>query len=400
MAFALSPNIVVNSVEIRAYPLFLLFSCGSFFFFIEVLKQNKVIRPVIGLALCLILAMYTHFYGIVLAAVLLSVLLLVTWQIYEKLKLIIFAGGLIGIATIGLVPFVLASVSVSNSPSMTEGTRFYLRDTIRLGYRLIGHPTMMSQIVVIIVLISIATLLIISLKIGTKNSQVHKGLWLSLLLGLTVITVANFVFFKFNPTTPHYNLWMVPNFYLILASSLDIVKRGDFLNKLALAAVALLIIANIYATSQLIAHSEYFSHGPHRQLVSTIQRLGVEKVSTIYEKSSRDWGFAYFPLHYEFNQSLSQYLYQQKVTPGIAVRKLPKDTTYIDPMNLTTPYIMIIQIKQHNAQEVKQQIRVRHPIAVDGIISQILKSSNLWQVVGREIFPGFIAAEIVILKKK
>jgi 4-amino-4-deoxy-L-arabinose transferase-like glycosyltransferase len=403
LAFGLSPNIVVNSVEIRAYPLFLLFSCGSFFFFIEILKQPQAMttKHIAGLVFCLILAMYTHFYGVVLAAVLLSVLLLITWQVHGKIKSVIFASGIMGIAVIGLLPFIVTSVTISDGSEVANEARFYLKDTIRLMYRLIGHPTMsMNYIAVGMAFVAITSLLMISLKSRDKTDLVSKGLWLSLILGLIVVTVANFLFFKFNPTTPHYNLWMVVNLFFLLACSFGVTNQKPHLSKFAFIAALMLIMAHTYSISQLMIYSDHFSHGPHRHISAMVQRLGTEQVSVIYEKQNRTWGFVYFPLRYEFKQKLPQYLIQPEPSQGVTVRQLPKETASIDSVTLTTPYLMVVQVKQQDAQAVKQQIRFGHQPMPEGAISDALKKSKQWQRVNSEIFPGFVTAEVVTFKKQ
>ena len=78
LVFALSPNVTYLAVEIRAYPLFLLTSAGAFHAFLGLLpcSTDRQTNSWIALILWLLLGIYTHFFGIVLAGSILSVLFL------------------------------------------------------------------------------------------------------------------------------------------------------------------------------------------------------------------------------------------------------------------------------------------------------------------------------------
>ncbi len=392
--FGLSPNVLVTAVEIRAYPLFLLLSAGSFWFFTRILAQPDKYRwqHITGLVLCLILAMYTHFYGVVLAGALLSACLLVVWYAKGRCWPIIISIGIVGIALLGLTPFVLNAFSVSHSATEKN----YLYGIVRLLYRLFVHPTMgVNQIVVGVAVVSAMILGLLAIPIK-KDNYVQKGIWLALIVGFITVVATHFVLSSFGATAPSYNIWMLPGVYLLLACGLAVTYKQR-LRKLAIVAAVLLIGANGFAASQLIIHGEYFAHGPHQKIASLIHRLGSDKVSIIYENSNVPIG--YFPLRYEFGSQLPQYLHKSGDIENINVLRLPKKDSKLDPLTLASPFVLVIRARQQYAKELRQQIHYGDKATPEGPVSLAFRQSERWQFIENHLFVAFVAADVVFFEQ-
>lgn len=399
--FGLSPNVLITSVEIRAYPLFLLLAVVSYWFFTRILAQPDKYRwqHIAGLVLCLILAMYTHFFGLVLAGALLSACLLMVWYAKGRCWPIIIGIGIVGIAMLGLISFVLSAFSFSHS--VTE--KNYLYGIAHLLYRLFAHPTMaVNQMAVGVTLISAFILGLLAIP-RKKDNFVQNGIWLALVVGFVTVVAANFVFSSFGTTTPHYNLWMLPGVYLLLAGGLAVTYQRS-LRKLAIVAAVLLIGANGFAASQLILRGEYFAHGPHQKMASLIRQLGSDKVSIVYENivdenSGKSWGMVYFPLRYEFGSQLPQYLQESGDIGNFNVLKLPKRTLSVEPTILTSPFVLVIRSRKQHTKDLVRQIRYGDKATPDGAVSFAFRQSERWQFVENHLFVAFVAADVVIFEQ-
>jgi len=392
--FGLSPNVLVTSVEIRAYPLFLLLSACSFWFFTRILAQPDKYRwqHIAGLLLSLVLAMYTHFYGVVLAGALLSACLLVVWYAKGRSWPIIISIGIVGIAMLGLIPFVLTAFSFSHSATEKN----YLYSIVRLLYRLFVHPTMaVNQMAVGIALISAIILGLLAIP-RKKDNTVQNGIWLALIVGFMTVVIANFVFSSFGATAPSYNSWMLPGVYLLLAGGLAVTYQRS-LRKLAIIAAVLLIGANGFATSQLIIHGEYFAHGPHQKIANLIRHLGSDKVSIVYENSNVPIG--YFPLRYEFGSQLPQYLHESDDSGKINVLRLLKKATSVEPTTLTSPFVLVIRARAQYTKDLVRQIHYGDKATPDGVVSLAFKQSENWQLIENHLFVAFVAADVVIFEQ-
>ncbi len=399
--FGLSPNVLVTSVEIRAYPLFLLLSAASYWFFTRILAQPDKYRwqHIAGLVLCLILAMYTHFFGLVLAGALLSACLLVVWYAKGRCWPIIISIGIVGIAMLGLIPFVLTAFSFSHSAAEKN----YLYGIVRLLYRLFVHPSMgVNQVIVGVAAVSVIILGLLAIP-RKKESYVQNGIWLALVVGFVTVVTANFVFSSFGATASHYNLWMLPGVYLLLAGGLAVTYQRS-LRKLAIVAAVLLIGANGFAASQLIIHGEYFAHGPHQKIASLIRQLGSDKVSIVYENivdenSGKAWGMVYFPLRYEFGSQLPQYLQESADIGNLNVLKLPKRAPSVDPTTLTSPFVLVIRARTQHTKDLVPQIRYGDKATPDGPVSLAFRQSEHWQLIKNRLFVALVAADVVIFEQ-
>lgn len=400
--FGLSPNVLITAVEIRAYPLFLLLATASYWFFTRILAQPDKYhwQHLVGLVLCLILAMYTHFFGLVLAGALLTAGLLMVWYAKGRCWPIIISIGLIGIAVLGLIPFVLNAFSVSDGAAADKN---YFYGIARLLYRLFVHPTMgVSQVVVGIAAVSAAILGLLAIP-RKKDNYVQQGIWLALAVGFVTVVTANFVFSTFGAVAPHYNLWMLPGVNLLLAGGLAVIFQQS-LRKLAIVAAVLLIGANGFAASQLFIHGEYFAHGPHQKVASLIRHLRPDRVSIVYENitdenSGKSWGMIYFPLRYEFGSQLPQYLQKSDDVGNTDLLKLPERTLDVEPTTLTSPVVLVIRARSQKTKDIVWQIHHGDKATPEGQVSQAFRQSERWKFIESHLFVAFVAADVVVFEQ-
>ena len=123
----------------------------------------------------------------------------------------------VGLAALGLIPFVLASAGMSSpTPDGGEGK---LTGLVRLAYRQFSHPSLMVWPIAVAVagvgflMAGIAAL--VPKKAGQRESI---GLLLVLVSGGIVVALAQLAQSHFRAASPSYNVWMLPTLALLLAS--------------------------------------------------------------------------------------------------------------------------------------------------------------------------------------
>ena len=159
LCLALSPNVCTTAVEIRAYPLFLLISAGALRSAVGIACAETSQRTIawLGLGAWLLLGLFTHFFGVVLAAAMLVGLAAHRLYLRRPLAPLAILGAALALAAVGLVPFAKASAEIS---AVSERNRVY--EVVQLLYRLVAHPAMATHRVVALVALAAAAALAIA----------------------------------------------------------------------------------------------------------------------------------------------------------------------------------------------------------------------------------------------
>ena len=119
----LSPKLLRTGVEIRAYPIFFAVTCAQITVFLKLVPKASVLplgAQVIDIkllaafaSLCLI-AIFTHFYGIVSTAAFFFALGCSFAGSFRSLAALGVSGGVILLASSGLIPFITSAVDMSS----------------------------------------------------------------------------------------------------------------------------------------------------------------------------------------------------------------------------------------------------------------------------------------------
>jgi len=171
-----SPILMVQSVEIRAYPLFFTFSAWAIWYFSELIlspEPQRTIRQHVLFGVFLLLAAYTHFFGMVAAACLLTALFVHHLWLRHPIKPVLVTGGTVFVLSLASAPFILAAVGASGEGrTIAEALSFsdIGRDAGWLGFRLFFHPVVLSVPVVLAVsLIGIGGLICLAFVRGLSD---------------------------------------------------------------------------------------------------------------------------------------------------------------------------------------------------------------------------------------
>ena len=149
LLMALSPNVITTGVEIRAYPLLILTAAGAFYGLVRRLAMpagSEDRRWLALIAAAGLAASYTHFFGLVVCGGTLLAALVMSRARGERLGPVLVAIAAVAVLAVGLGPFVLNSVTVSEPGQDQQAGAVAIRDRLvnlaRLGYRQYGHPSL------------------------------------------------------------------------------------------------------------------------------------------------------------------------------------------------------------------------------------------------------------------
>lgn len=396
---SLSPNVIVNAVEIRSYPLFLLFSAGGFFFLMGLIASpaQRQGRWLLGMAACAVLAMYTHFFGLLLAGSLFTAAFLVRWLSRRPIAATAAAGAITLLAGMGLWPFVHAAFRKSGgnwtppAPDLSDLATFIYRG-------LFGHPAMSVSVPIAMgAMLAFLALIVIALWPKRSASAASYAALIALAVGMAVAIALRFGYAAFDSLHPAYNLWRVPGFALALGSALAVRTKGP--RMLARLAAAALIGCSAFGAAQLMVHGQYFAHGPHRQIAEIVARLGSDQVAVVHDGES-PFGHVYYPLRFYYGSSLHQYTFSPGNPGAVEVVEVPRGTSKIDPLSLPARFLVVVQDEQQRWSDLAEQIKKGDRRFPAGPVSQALDRSQRWRLVEEHTFVSLLAAQVRIYERQ
>ena len=402
LLFALSPNVITMGVEIRAYPLYLLTSAATLWCFTRLLRDPRQFRTawVIGLVACGIFDIYTHFFGLALIGSCLLVTLIVVALRGGRMGPIVIALGLIGIASLGVLPFAMASFKIRSyqgNPTATSTSISNAADLVKLIYRLFaGPPTSLSPWAVAASLMGAALGGVASLAPKHRGNTAGMGLISALTAGFVVVLGARFVLSALDTLAPRYNLWMVPAFILVLSSGLAAETRT--FRSLALAGIVLLTASSGYSTMELAVRGDYFAHNPHRQIQATIRALGRDNVALIHD--GPDWNYdLYLSVRYAIGPDFRQYCYKDGNSREIRVVEFPDKRVQTDLTALDQDYLVVVSSRAVKSWEIVDHLRRGSSPVDEGWVTRSLAASENWKEVERRVMVSFVSAKMTVFKK-
>jgi hypothetical protein len=331
----LAPAMVVLAVDIRPYPLFFCLSCWALYAYVRIATtQPRDIPDLWLVTVLLILASYTHFFGIVLAFCVYLALLVLSISRRQSLWPILLAGTLFALCCVGLVPFVIASVGVPAGPeSVPDPVQVVVR-TARLAYRLVVHGTHLPLGLPILALAALASVILFAVAAFIAWKTQRLAVVLPLVIGFAVLPVAGLAVAQFNPLSSNYNLWLVPCAALFLAMAFGARRK-----LVVWSAGAALITIQLAAIGVLLSRPVPWTHGPGEWIAAQIPHP--ETTLVIHDGSSPDWGHGYFPILHLTSGSVVQLLRM----PDGDWRILPSGLVALPPDFAETAFERLVLIR-------------------------------------------------------
>ncbi len=405
--FAFSPNVCYYAVEIRAYPLFLLTSAGALDAFLGLQQGAHAPRSLDGrerldwilLTLWLVLGVWTHYFGLVLAGALLLALLRLGWGRPQQLRLVLSAAGVVAACLIPLVPFVRGAASIPDPPgpeALTLQHRWY--EALRLLYHLLGHPTLLVWGAPLIagVFGSAAVLLGTGLLARPEARPALHGLRLALFAGLAVMIGASFLVRGFSSAKYTYAVWALPLVFALLGGGLTVRFPG--VRTLAGLAAVVLLGCEVAATGQLWVHGDYFAHSPYRKLRVLYGRMPRDRVAIVYEGEAA-YISLFYPIQYAEGRGLAQYVPSEggPVFGGsIPLENQPDQLARLNDYR----WLVVVNVRREGAAELARQVNDGDEALGTGPVLQSLEQSGGWRRVDHRLYVSLVAAEVVVLQQR
>lgn len=308
-----SPSFIIQTVEIRAYPIFFCLAAWATYVFIRLVAQDKPApenRLMIILTLILVVTSYTHFYGVVMSSFVFMALLAERLYAGKPIKVLLICAGVGGLLLLGILPFVTASVGMTGPTTAEKGGLLpALADTMRLVFRLLSSPVLFANQIALLGGLSGIALLGLCLAgglISWNGAKIRKNLLIFLLplvLGLTVLTLIRVLVWSFAVLAPHYNVWMLPlvSVTFAFAFALD----GFWTRRIVRGAALCVIAAQLAGLTTLMSHKSLYTHGPAEEIAESITDPAT---SLVIHDASSQWGQTYFPLVYLTGGQMAQWL--------------------------------------------------------------------------------------------
>lgn len=323
----LAPGMISQAAEIRAYPIYFAFSLWAAWAFLRALERPDTGQLAV-LGLFSLAAIYTHYFGLVMAGSLWFALLLA--QIVRRGRVLaVLAGGVLTLAlSAGIVPFLLAAVGMPGATQAHPGLSEVLRDAVRLGFRLLLHGTHLAHPAVAAVTLlglgGLAVLAIVAVLRAPRGSRLRDVPWLlvPLALAFVVLPALKLRVSGFDVLAPHYNLWMVPPVALFLTAGL--ADAG--LRRIALVCGLAVAGAHLAADVVLARHPDFYTHGPGDWVADAIPDPAT---TVVIHDAGGAWGAPYFALYYRTGGTLTQLLRSprepdRQLLPGQAPQPVPE----------------------------------------------------------------------------
>lgn len=414
LGFALSPSVIVLAVEIRAYPLFLLESAASFFFLIRLLGSDSSVRPrrldLEGLSLALAAAIATHFFGLVLAAGVLSLLCDSTLRRGGSWRPVLAVAAVVGLAAMAVSPFVFRAMEISATPGAGEPLAMRMK---AVGTYLTGLNNHQALAVwgpaAAGVRVSTGVLLVMSVSLalaGRRNSTIS-AILLVLGVGVVITTVARLLLRGFDATTLNYSAWMLPGLFIAISAAL--AGHGRLWRRLAVCATVALVLSEGVGAVLLVRHGEHFAHGPHATIAGLVRRLTPEGVAVVHDDPSPHLVFVSCPLRYAFGTRLSQYQTLDETAPGRAtVRRYrqiespppaPAEAAPVGVETLPHRYLIVVHCRYTTAGDL---LRGMHSGAFpfgEGPAARRLRKSPDWTAIGSRSVLALDSAVVTVFKR-
>ena len=396
LLFALSPNVIDRAVGIRCYALFMLTASMTFYFLTGLLRERsgRSIKWIIGMTLSSIAAMYTHFYGMILAGSCLSAALILFYIQGKPLRLVVAAMAVTGLASSGLYPFIAASVDMSKAGVSKTADRYTdkVSATAQWSYRQISHAAIsVSRTALVAGTAGFVLCCGIAVQRALNQRTVDwveaAGIGMALASGSVVILVAQFMVKSFVVTQPNYSVWMLPGWAIFLASAL----RGQRISPATVIGFTLLLAAECYGTIQLVRRGDVFSPTPTARVARMISEYMSENTVVVYE-GDRD-AMLYFPVTYIFKNNVKQYIYHDG-----SLTSYPPSDKVVALAHLPARTVLVIRSSEQSAVEVVEQLDRVNQLGPGPVATTLMKSPE-WKLIDNKVFLSFCKTHVRVFRK-
>ena len=304
---ALSPKMTELGVEIRAYPIFFTITVAQLAVLAGLIEAETItLRRLLPMLLLGVLAVYTHFFGLVSSMAIFVGLFAARAASRREAGLIAGAAAALVVLAAGLKPFIGGAAAASGDEGMSLGAG----DAVLWVSRLVGHPSLMlSTLAALLFFLTLLLLLLLTvaaivLALADKGLPARRSLPIALLValasGLAVTLCASLVMRGFNPLKPSYSIWAYPVLALLLGAA---VRDDRPIGRVAKVTALLFVAGAVWTQAIFLSRAEWFVHGPSTRVAAAIGD-DPRRVAIIYHDK---WALGFFPIYYRYHEGLAQW---------------------------------------------------------------------------------------------
>ena len=330
----LSPKLIEQTVEIRAYPIFFLITCLQINLVYRISEQGRLRRAHLAWFAFLSLAsIYTHFFGLVSSMALLGGLLLPRMTDRREALMLVGTGALVLLGATGTIPFITAATSFSGAEAPDASMEAYGTYAVRL----IGYSANWIAVVPAFLYPAAVGLLLIIAGVRV-SADVRRDGWqfwktapgsliIALGAGLAVTLVSSLVASNFNSLKPQYSLWMFPIVALLLGVAVKFPASSGPAKWLGGISAAALLVAAAWAETIFLSNARWFVHGPADAIAAEIERAAAP-AAVVYRG---EFGWGYFPTYYRFRDRVPQWFMDDRGAVHRVLLNGKVDSAIMDP---------------------------------------------------------------------
>jgi hypothetical protein len=314
----LSPKLIQTGVEIRAYPIFFALSCAQTAVFLRlVASQTRVDLKFLVLfaAICLV-AIYTHFYGIVSSCAFFLALGLSFLRRPVALAGIIGAFVVVTAGSTALSLFISGAAQVglfvpatATAPTVIDKSIvqyfIYLLKLAGDAANVISIPASIMFFGGTIALVH-ASVITAGIRMRDRNPRPVDWVIVVVISGVLATVMASVFVTTFDALKTSYSVWLMAPISLLVgagATSATGFRPWDGAGR-RVAVGAFLTGAGI-STYLFFQHAPMFVHGPQNFIGALYDKVAAPR-AIVYEPGAA-WGWSYIPLQYSHHGEVLQY---------------------------------------------------------------------------------------------
>ena len=397
-----SPKMVGTAVEIRAYPFFFAVTCVQTAIFIRLVNdRNRIDRRLLASFIVIsITAIYTHFFELVSGYAFFLTLGLAYIRQRAMLLEIVLAVAIVGVASVGLLPFVLSAASNSSSSGEVVNMHQY---GVYL-FELFGDSAnIISRSAAILFFGGVLALLSLSAVNAAKriiNDVPQSVDWLLLVIiaGVSATLGASLFMKNFDVLKASYSIWIFAPLVLFISSGAVGSGRSGYWNGIYGVAAVVAVVGAAVSTFTFLFHASEFIHGPGR-FVGAIYDRTLSPKAVIYDTGAQ-WEWAYFPLEFSHGGAVSQYRFADD---GDLVRLLPGSAQPIPQRTIAAvaPYseLVLVDLQLRTYNDIRRCREKACPQFHPGSVEATLIASGHWRKIAVARQFGLYDAQVMIFKR-
>jgi 4-amino-4-deoxy-L-arabinose transferase-like glycosyltransferase len=398
--YALSLNYVQYSIEIRPYALVLLLASAMIYFakrYFDTEVAHERLWWVIAIATGGIAGFYTHYTTLMFSLSLLGALGLIALCERRGFWTVCLAAIAVVLASLPLVPLIVASMSVKTALLQTEW-----QDVPRYFARLFSsRPEAVITPVLGVALMS--KLSALGSTLASRPQRFQIAMLITVCAGIFGMLLSALIV-PGSMLQPHYSIWLLPPlFTLLLVPANSTSPRMASVNSIGLITNAICLICSL---ALFLANMQIFSHGPSRQVADAIASAP-EGSTIVYDYGADAWWNTFYPVRLAEGIERQQILVLLKdgafhyYNPngympnlnGVPMAELPGN-----PLQDVSS-IVLIRASSFDLSDMRSYLFTGTPNLEANEVEAKLVALNGYKVVSEQFVPGTTSARVLVMAR-